>query len=161
MLGAGVADDDTAASDASVRCFALCRARRSRAMAGLCWGSETPIVSQSSACSSEQKTPNSCAVAYANAKSGRVSMPACCSAVVRAWGTWSDARSCLSACGDSRDAPAEASAMTHAMCLHKGGGGSSEVKEARPKSKPHAVRTVPEASGGCRLCQQPQGPVQA
>ena len=111
VLGAAVAEDAGAESDASVRCLALCRALRRRAMAGLCWGSDTPKVSQSSACSSEQKTSRSCMVEYAKAKSGTVSMPADCRAATRASGTWSDARSCLSACGDSKEAPTEASAI--------------------------------------------------
>ena len=51
--------------------------------------------------------------------------------------------------------------MTHAMCLQSGGGGSFDVKDAIPSSKPHAVRSTPESSGGLRQCQQPHGPVHA
>ena len=80
-------------------------------MAGLWAGSETPRVSHSSACSSEQKTSSSWAVAYANAKSGTVSMPALCSAEISSSGTCREARSCLSASGDSKAGVAEASAI--------------------------------------------------
>ena len=35
------------------------------------------------------------------------------------------------------------------------------MKDAIPSSKPHAVRSTPESSGGLRQCQQPHGPVHA
>ena len=51
--------------------------------------------------------------------------------------------------------------ITQAMRLQRGSCGSSEVKDAMPRSRPHAVRIWPDSSGGLRQCQQPHGPVHA